>query len=152
MKQHYHWLSLENEKYKDVWIEEDGSLHNPNQYPDEELVRVAVLRADAQQVAQKTKQIERAVATRRKRQEARIHQAAKLILSEIGISKQNNCFCCHKGLGDSASIERGIGSECWQHVLVAMESGTTETPVSDDGVYALLLPPTATQDASAIAA
>jgi hypothetical protein len=155
MRQHYHWRALYAEPgvgvYRNVWIEEDGSLHNPHQYPDEE-VRVAVLKADARQVARKTEASERAVATRRRRQAAKIHEAAKRILSKIGIGKQDRCFCCSKVLTDATSIDRGIGSDCWQHVLVAMESRTTETPVSDDGVYTLPLPPTAAQDAPAIAA
>jgi hypothetical protein len=37
------------EQFYDFWVEPDGSLHNPHGYP-EELVRAAVLRADAEKV------------------------------------------------------------------------------------------------------
>jgi hypothetical protein len=136
MKQHYHWRSINTErstyapscKLFDVWIEEDGSLHNPNNYP-EDLVRVTVLRADAQTVARKLEATERAVATRRYRQQRRIHEAARRILADNGIGKQKRCFVCHKALTDTASIYRGIGPECWQHVLDAV-AARTDAPQS----------------------
>jgi hypothetical protein len=48
-EKHYRWRWVYGEtrdRYYDVWIEPDGSLHNPRNYPEDK-ARAAVLRADA---------------------------------------------------------------------------------------------------------
>jgi hypothetical protein len=123
---HYHWTRIIKRPngsdrqyvvYYDVWIEPDGSLHNPFNHQPEELVRTAVLEADAKKTERMANAAKQAVATRKRRREARIHEAAKRYLSERGVGKQTHCYCCHRVLTDPESIDRGIGPECWEHVL-----------------------------------
>jgi hypothetical protein len=122
-QKHYRWRWVigkgEYLKFDEVWIESDGSLHNPRGYP-EDLARAAVLEADAQEYMRKSGASKRAAETRRERQEERIYQAARRIVTAMGIGQQRRCYCCRRGLTDSESIARGIGSECWQKVLDAV--------------------------------
>jgi hypothetical protein len=37
------------------------------------------------------------------------------------IGPRGHCYVCGRNLTDLESINRGIGSECWQHVLSAIE-------------------------------
>jgi hypothetical protein len=116
---HYRWRWVrdrDGKKLYGVWLEPDNTLHNPNGY-DEQEARAAVLRADSRTAERLSEAARAAAETRRRRQDARIYDAARLILSEAGIGQSKYCYCCHKLLTDPASIARSIGSECWQHVL-----------------------------------
>jgi hypothetical protein len=116
---HYRWswvYGKDRELYHSVWIEPDGSLHNPRNYP-EEPARAAALAADQRKADRLRESRERGVKKRRERREARIQEAAKRILRKEGIGNSDHCYCCHKFLTDPESIGRAIGSECWQHVL-----------------------------------
>jgi hypothetical protein len=174
----YRWACLmgkDGAAYHNVGIEADGSLYNPNGYPDEDvwpaLLRVrqteamlerrqaeweqkrdqrraehrAQLAAErlrweslapeerveesraaaerrterlaAQEAKRRREAIERGVAKRRERREQRIHEAARQILESHGIGNRESCYCCHKVLSDPGSVVRGIGPECWDHVL-----------------------------------
>jgi hypothetical protein len=66
---HYRYLRVwgdgPQQCYYDVWIEPDGSLHNPHNYP-EELARAAALRADER----KAERLRKAAELRRERREA----------------------------------------------------------------------------------
>jgi hypothetical protein len=103
-----------------VGVLPDGSLHNPNGYPNE-LVREAVRCADERRAERKRQAIAKGIATRKQRRERRIWSTAQRLVQRAQLGPRNHCVCCGKGLGDAASIERGIGSECWQHVLRAIE-------------------------------
>jgi hypothetical protein len=104
-----------------IAIREDGSLWNPNKYP-EEAVRQAIAAAEAQLAARKQESIRRGVETRRRRREQRIWAAAETLRKGAGIGRRSDCFCCAKALTDPVSIERGIGPECWEHVLRHVEN------------------------------
>jgi hypothetical protein len=96
-------------KLYDVGILPDGTLHNPRGYPDD-IVRAAVLSA------------KKAGATRPRRRQKRVAQIAARILAGHDIDERTNCAICGRGLGDPASIKRGIGSECWQDLLATIEN------------------------------
>ncbi len=51
------------------------------------------------------------------RTEREVHAIAKRIIEGYGIGPQHRCAICRKSLSDRESIDRGIGSECWQYVL-----------------------------------
>jgi hypothetical protein len=104
----------------DVGILDDGSLHNPNGYP-EEVVRAAVLAADTRRHERRSRAAKEAAVTRARRQERCIQQTAKRIIESAKIGPRSNCVICGRGLGDPVSIDRGIGSECWQAVLDEIE-------------------------------
>jgi hypothetical protein len=128
----YQWVwGDDSRRYYDVWIEPDGSLHNPNNYP-EDLARAAALAADER----KAKRVRAGVELRRQRREARIYEAARRILKKEGIGNRKWCFCCHKALSDPESIGRAVGSECWQHVLDRVAQLTVEEGKAERRTYA----------------
>jgi hypothetical protein len=98
----------------------------------------AAVEADAREHERKSEASKRAVQTRRAPQEARIHLAARRIVSAMSIDQQRRCYCCGKALTDSESNARGIGSECWQRVLDAVGSIEKEEKASPRLAVALL--------------
>lgn len=106
--------------FHEVAVRDDGSLWNPNNYPEAD-VRAAIAGAKARRAESKQKSIRQAVETRARRREQRIWQAADAIRNGAGIGQRDDCYCCAKTLTDPISIERGIGPECWEHVLRAVE-------------------------------
>jgi hypothetical protein len=116
----YRWVRYKGEKLHSVGINDDGALHNPNGYPDE-IVRVAVQGADERRAVKRSKAAKKAAETRQRRKQKLIWQIAKRMLAGKGIGARRNCAVCNRHLDDPASIRRGIGSECWQDVLSAIE-------------------------------
>jgi hypothetical protein len=115
----YKWVTLvDGTQMYEVGIEVDGSLFNPRGYPDDE-VRAAVLAANERRRQRRSNGAKKAAETRRERTAARVYQAAKRLTLAGGnsIGPRGSCFICRRRLGDSDSINRGIGSECWQDVL-----------------------------------
>jgi hypothetical protein len=51
--------------------------------------------------------------TRQRRQAERIAKITREFLLGKGIGNQRHCQICNKELTDPASIQRGLGSECW---------------------------------------
>jgi hypothetical protein len=116
----YRSFNRNGERYTHIGIEADGTLYNPHNYPEEK-VREVVLWADDTRRQQRADAIKRGVETRRKRRENKIIEIAKTLLAGNGIGNQDWCACCKKILNDPESIDRGIGPECWQQVLAAIE-------------------------------
>jgi hypothetical protein len=99
-----------------VGIEADGTLWNPNGYP-EDRVRELVAGALEREHQRHEEAIKRGVAKRKRRRETRIHEAARKLLIKAGIGDSDRCYCCNKLLSDPVSMRRGIGPECWEIVL-----------------------------------
>ncbi len=97
----------------------DGTLHNPNGYP-EGLVLAAISAAEGRAQQQRSEAAQKAADTRRKRIDRKIYIAAQRIVDGHVYGPARKCQICGRGLGDRDSIERGIGSECWQTVLAHM--------------------------------
>jgi hypothetical protein len=110
------WIHHEGEQFDDVGVNEDGTLHNPNNYPAE-TVRAAITAAEERWHQRRSKAAKKAAETRRRRQERRVYEVAKSINAGTRYGPGNACVICKRGLGDPESIQRGIGSECWQDVL-----------------------------------
>lgn len=110
-----------DERLLDVGILADGTLHNPNGYPDE-IVRAAVERAIARRTDRRKAAAAKAVVTRKRRHDKRVHDVAMKLLHGQGIGRQHRCCICERKLDDEASIARGIGSECWQGLLEYMDA------------------------------
>jgi hypothetical protein len=98
----------------------DGTLYNPNNYPHEIVWEILDWIAEEKR-QRKADAIRRGVATRKRRRELKINEIAMALIRGDGIGSQMVCACCKKVLGDPESIERGIGPECWQHVLDMIE-------------------------------
>ena len=104
-----------------VGINDDGSLHNPNGYP-EDVVRAAVLAADARRHERRSKAAKKGADTRRRRHEHRVAAAAKSIAGGLGIGPLTRCWICGRSLDDPTSVKRGIGPECWEGVLATIDA------------------------------
>jgi Family of unknown function (DUF6011) len=115
------WIWHGETKLYDVGILPDGTLHNPRGYPDD-IVREAVAAADARQHERRSRAAQKAGATRRHRRQKRVAEIAARILAGYGIGERTSCAICGRGLGDPASMKRGIGSECWQDLLATLEN------------------------------
>jgi hypothetical protein len=99
-----------------VGILADGTLYNPNGYP-EDLVRATVLAANKRQRQRRSEGAKKAASTRKARHEKKIYEVVQNLRLGHRYGPADYCVICHKELGDSESIERGIGSDCWQRVV-----------------------------------
>jgi hypothetical protein len=106
----------DGDRLYDIGRNADGTLHNPNGYP-EELVRAAIDGAEERQRQRRSNAAKKAAETRRRRTEARIYQVARRIVDGEVFGPSDHCDLCGRGLDDPESIKRGIGSDCWQFVL-----------------------------------
>lgn len=111
------WHQGDNRLF-DVGILADGTLHNPRGYPGDVVAR---------RHGRKSCAARKAAETRSRRRSNRIRSIAKRLVDDNGapIGPRNFCIICGRGLSDRQSIDRGIGSECWQDVLEAIELQTS---------------------------
>ena len=109
--------------FSDVGILDDGSLHNPLGYP-EDLVRAAIAAALERRAVKRSNAATKAAVTRKRRCELRVHQVARGAVASL--RGRTDCYICGKHLSDQISIDRGIGSECWEHVLQEIERAKVE--------------------------
>jgi hypothetical protein len=116
------WKTIHHngQRLHSIGVLSDGSLYNPNGYP-EEIVRAAVAGAEQRRHDRLSAAATKAAATRRRRREKRVYDTARRIIEHGSQGPADHCCICGRGLADSASIERGIGSECWQDVLAHLE-------------------------------
>jgi Family of unknown function (DUF6011) len=115
----YKWVHYSGQTLRQVGILPDGTLHNPNGYP-EDIVRAAVLEADERCRIHRSEAAKKAAETRARRREKKVYSVVTRLLAAHPVGPQNNCTICGRGLADAESINRGIGSECWQDVLKAL--------------------------------
>jgi hypothetical protein len=121
----YRWVHHGNEKLHSVGIEPDGTVWNPNGYP-EDIVRSAVLAADARKHERRSRAAKKAAETRDQRQQHRVWLIAKRVATKQQTGPRQHCYVCGRHLDDPISIERGIGPECWQGVLSQVEQALRE--------------------------
>ena len=107
-------------RLRDLGILPDGTLHNPNGYPDD-IVRAAVLSAEQQQHERRSRAAKQAAQTRHHRRGKQIHVIANKIVQGGCTGPRHHCSICGRGLSDPPSIARGIGSECWQDILAEID-------------------------------
>lgn len=124
MSGRYKWVYHETGTLFDVGILADGTLHNPNGYP-EDVVRCAVQAADARRHERHSQAATKAAVTRASRREKKITQAVKRLMAGLAAlddaKPHNNCRICGKSITDADSRLRGIGPECWQDILRMVE-------------------------------
>jgi Family of unknown function (DUF6011) len=118
------WVRDGDRRFYDVGVNDDGSLHNPRGYPEDE-VRAAVAAAVQRRHERASKAAKRAAETRRRRQEKKVYEVVRGLRLGERYGPRSHCVVCGKGLGDPQSVERGIGSECWQNVMVHIEGRPT---------------------------
>jgi hypothetical protein len=122
----YKWVRHEGGKLYEIGILSDGTLHNPNGYPDD-VVRAAVSAADARRHERRSRAAQKAAETRRFRQRMRFNDVVKYLLANNRLGPSRHCFMCGRHLTDPESISRGIGSECWGSVQSKIEGALTQT-------------------------
>jgi hypothetical protein len=116
----YRWVQHGSTRLYQVGILPDGTLVNPNNYP-EDIVRTAVLAADARKHERRSSAARKAAVTRHDRKQKRVWTAANYIREKQDIHTSGHCWICGRYLDDPESINRGIGPECWQDVLTQMQ-------------------------------
>jgi hypothetical protein len=113
-KCYFRYVEDDNKQWLyNVGIFHDGELYNPNKY-SEDVVRDAIARRQEKIKAN-------AKATRERRRQKLIYQAGKHILAGGNYGPRHSCYICHKAMFDAPSVTRGIGPECWDHVLSTIE-------------------------------
>jgi hypothetical protein len=117
--------------FESVGVLRDGSLHNPNGY-DEALVRQAIREATERLQKRRSEAAKRAALTRERRHQRRVYEIARRIVARESLGPREHCACCGKGLTDAEAIIRGIGSDCWQHVLAAITASQGGTNRNDE--------------------
>jgi hypothetical protein len=115
---HYHWstTSYNGRTFYHIGINYDGSLYNPNGYPEDD-ARAAALAADERKNKELIEARKRGVVTRQRRKEQRIANIARDYLLGKHIGNLSDCAICGRRLTDPVSVERGIGSECWPRLM-----------------------------------
>jgi hypothetical protein len=119
LRKYSRYIRYDGKIFRNVGLKDDGSLYNPHNY-SEETARAAIA-YEAERIAQQ------AAATRQRRYQQRIHSIAKQILEEDGIGERHSCALCKKVLTDPISVKRGIGPECWDRVMRAVERRKIES-------------------------
>jgi len=107
-------------RFNDIGVKADGSLHNPNSYP-EALVREAIDGAIERKRQRRSAAATKAAVTRAERKEAKIYELVKRLKAGGELTPGYGCVFCGKVLDDPESISRSIGSDCWQRVMRAFE-------------------------------
>jgi len=85
------WVRHEGEELRNIGIELDGSLYNPNGYPAD-VVRAAVLAADERQHKRRSEAAKEAAVTRRRRQVRQVYSAAQKIVAHYATGPRSRCF------------------------------------------------------------
>jgi hypothetical protein len=111
------------ERLFQVGVLPDGTLFNPNGYPDD-VVRTAIAAAEARRHECRSNAAKMAAETRAERQQNRVGYIAKRIAAAQKTGPRTHCYVCGRHLTDPESITRGIGSECWQDVLAQISEIT----------------------------
>jgi hypothetical protein len=129
-QRYWRYINHEGQTLHNIACHADGSLYNPNGYPDD-LVRAAVAAAEEHQRQRRSEAAKQAAKTRQARKERLVYQAARRIIDGEVFGPRKSCFICKRGLGDPESIQRGIGSECWQFVLNHIKVAKTAPTPAD---------------------
>ncbi len=108
------------ETLRHVGMTADGRIVNPHGYPDE-LVRQSIAAALKSIAQRRSRSAKAAAETRRRRQAFKVQETARRIVAGAKLGPRPTCCICGRGIDDPQSVARGIGSECWQDVLQAIE-------------------------------
>ena len=120
-------INHEGQQLCDVGVLVDGTLYNPRGYP-EDLVRAAVAAAEGRRNARRSEAAHKAAETRKRRKEKRVYEVADRIINGHVYGPSRSCVLCGKSVFEPQSIERGIGSDCWQGVMAAIERRRAQLP------------------------
>ncbi len=117
----WRWVRHNGERLYDFGILDDGAMRNPNGYP-EEIVRAAIEGVKERLHLPRGEAAKQAARTHRRRREGKVYELVERLKNYGQLPPALQCCICGKGLDDSESLERGVGSHCWQDVLRALEA------------------------------
>jgi hypothetical protein len=120
VNQLYRWVHSEIGILYEIGRYKEGTIRNPRGYPEDVGIRAST-RLSNKNTRGAARPLRKAPFTRKRRQAKLIHDIAKGITEGRKYGPRNNCVLCGRGLTDQESIQRGIGSECWQGVLAETE-------------------------------
>ena len=84
-------------------------------------MRAAVQAAEARRHQRRSAAAVKAGVTRARRLARKVYDVSRGIIDGHVYGPRTLCVICGKGLSDVDSITRGIGSDCWQRVLIVIE-------------------------------
>jgi Family of unknown function (DUF6011) len=118
------WIRNGETKITGVRISHNGSeiteAHSDN-VASTNLIVSAVLGALQRRRSKRSKSALKAAETRKLRRDAKVNWIAKELISNRTFKPTYQCRVCGKKITDTESMERGIGSDCWQTVLEAIQ-------------------------------
>ena len=116
----WNWIGYKGVTYRQIGHNKDGSLYNPNGYPEDVVLAVTEW-ADAERKKRRSDAAKKAAETRRKRHERHVYEVTKRITEGHVYGPATHCVVCKRSIDDPKSVERGIGSDCWQDILRHLE-------------------------------
>lgn len=116
----WRFITHEGARYDSVGITSDGTLHNPNGYPEDK-ARAAIRAACERRHERRSEAALKAAVTRSRRRERKVAAVVALLRSGGQLTPADTCRICGKSLDDPESVARGVGSDCWQDILAAIE-------------------------------
>lgn len=81
----------------------------------------AVYQAATRLHAKRSRAALAAAQTRARRREKRVYAVVQQLLQSGRLAPSARCRACERVLDDQQSIDRGVGSECWQQLLELLE-------------------------------
>ena len=106
-------------------------------------VLLAMVSSHWRRFVKRSEAAKHAARTRAKRTELAVYRTAQGIVEGQAYGPAMRCRICGKALFDPESIQRAVGSECWSHVLAAIEANERHAlarppdPKSDRALQAL---------------
>ena len=118
-RQRWKWVRYEGERIDWPEFRADGTARAEG--VSERTVLEALVNANRKLRDKRSRAARAAAETRARRRDKELYRIAHTINVGGRTGPQMHCLLCGRGLTDEESIARGVGSECWQHVLDVME-------------------------------
>src|SRR5699024_6489958 len=115
----WHWIGRRDDRINGVTVAmHDGVITEAVADDCDDTARIIRVVHDAlvQSHAARSRSAKKAAQKRAERMAKATYEAARRLKQDT-LAPKHNCIICGRGLGDDESIQRGIGSECWQRVL-----------------------------------
>ena len=124
--QRWHWVRYKGQHITAPKFTAEGGAQADGTDPradtaDPRIVLEALVQANRDLAVRRSAAAKKAAATRERRRHLYGKKLAIRISGGEVVGPSLQCKLCDKPVTDAASIERGIGSDCWQFILGLME-------------------------------
>ncbi len=118
----YRWYRSNGTVFHNVSLEHDSEniVSFSCDEDDKEAAKAGLFAVLISEKAKRSEAAKKAAETRRQRTKARVYEVARALVAGR-INPAVRCHICRKIVTDDESRLRGIGSDCWQDVLRAIE-------------------------------